>query len=73
MTQANGVDQDQSAKEIRCSTATSLIGAPEPVCPLRFTDGYEIHFVTRYQPVSMNGLATNSLSLDFGMNFYFDL
>lgn len=37
------------------------------------TDGYEIHFITRYQPVSMNGLATNSLSLDFGMNFYFDL
>ena len=37
------------------------------------TDGYEIHFVTRYQPVSMNGLATNALSLDFGMNFYFDL
>jgi len=37
------------------------------------TDSYEIHFLTRYQPVSMKGLADYSLSLDFGMNFYFDL
>jgi opacity protein-like surface antigen len=37
------------------------------------TDGYEIHFLTRYQPVSMGGLSNYSLALDFGMNFYFDL
>ncbi len=36
-------------------------------------DGYEIHFITRYQPVSMGGRSDYSLSLDFGMNFYFDL
>lgn len=35
------------------------------------TDGYELHFITRYQPVSMKGLADYSLSLNFGMNFYF--
>ena len=35
------------------------------------TDGYEVHAITRYQPVSMRGLANYSLSLDFGMNFYF--
>lgn len=35
------------------------------------TDGYEVHFLTRYQPVSMHGLADYSLSLNFGMNFYF--
>jgi Outer membrane protein beta-barrel domain len=35
------------------------------------TDGYEVHFITRYQPVSMEGLADYSLSLNFGMNFYF--
>jgi hypothetical protein len=35
------------------------------------TDSYEIHFLTRYQPVSMRGLADYSLGLDFGMNFYF--
>jgi hypothetical protein len=40
---------------------------------LSFTlaDGYELHFITRYQPVTMNGLANYSLSLTFGMNFYF--
>jgi hypothetical protein len=36
-----------------------------------FTQGYEIHFITRYQPVSMHGLSDYSLSLAFGMNFYF--
>jgi hypothetical protein len=35
------------------------------------TEGYEVHFITRYQPVSMHGLADYSLSLDVGMNFYF--
>ena len=35
------------------------------------TEGYEVHAITRYQPVSMRGLANYSLSLDFGMNFYF--
>jgi len=35
------------------------------------TEGYEVHFITRYQPVSMRGLADYSLSLDVGMNFYF--
>lgn len=35
------------------------------------TDGYEIHFIGRYQPVSMHGMANYSLGLDFGMNFYF--
>lgn len=35
------------------------------------TDGYEVHFITRYQPVSMHGLSDYSLSLAFGMNFYF--
>ena len=35
------------------------------------TQGYEIHFITRYQPVSMHGLSDYSLSLAFGMNFYF--
>jgi Outer membrane protein beta-barrel domain len=35
------------------------------------TDGYEVHFITRYQPVKMDGLADYSLSLNFGMNFYF--
>lgn len=36
-------------------------------------DGYEVHFLTRYQPVSMGSRSDYSLSLDFGMNFYFDL
>jgi hypothetical protein len=35
------------------------------------TDGYEIHLITRYQPVSMKGLADYALTLNFGMNFYF--
>ena len=35
------------------------------------TEGYEVHLITRYQPVSMRGLADYSLALDFGMNFYF--
>lgn len=35
------------------------------------TDGYEVHFITRYQPVAMRGIADYSLSLNFGMNFYF--
>jgi hypothetical protein len=35
------------------------------------TEGYEIHFITRYQPVSMKGLADYSLGASFGMNFYF--
>ena len=35
------------------------------------TQGYEIHFITRYQPISMHGLSDYSLSLAFGMNFYF--
>ena len=35
------------------------------------TQSYEIHFITRYQPVSMHGLSDYSLSLAFGMNFYF--
>jgi hypothetical protein len=34
-------------------------------------DDYEVHFITRYQPVSMNGMANYSLSLSFGMNVYF--
>ena len=35
------------------------------------TEGYEVHFLTRYQPVSMHGIADYSLALNFGMNFYF--
>ncbi|HXR95380.1 MAG TPA: outer membrane beta-barrel protein [Rhizomicrobium sp.] len=35
------------------------------------TDSYEVRFITRYQPISMHGLADYSLALDFGMNFYF--
>lgn len=40
---------------------------------LSFTlaSGYELHFITRYQPLAMNGLSDYSLSLTFGMNFYF--
>lgn len=35
------------------------------------TEGYEVHLITRYQPMTMHGVADYSLSLDFGMNFYF--
>jgi len=35
------------------------------------TEGYEVHLITRYQPVSMRGLADYSLSGSFGMNLYF--
>lgn len=35
------------------------------------TQGYELHFLGRYQPVSMHGLSDYSAGLDFGMNFYF--
>lgn len=35
------------------------------------TEGYEVHFLGRYQPVSMHGLSDYSLGLDLGMNFYF--
>ena len=35
------------------------------------TESYEVHFLGRYQPVSMHGLSDYSMGLDFGMNFYF--
>ncbi|MGH6829112.1 MAG: outer membrane protein [Rhizomicrobium sp.] len=35
------------------------------------TDGYEVHFITRYQPLSMNRVANYQLSLNVGVNFYF--
>jgi len=35
------------------------------------TEGYEVHFIGRYQPISMQGLSNYSLGLDFGINFYF--
>jgi len=34
-------------------------------------DGYEVHLITRYQPLSMGERNNYSLSLSFGMNFYF--
>jgi opacity protein-like surface antigen len=36
-----------------------------------FTDGYEVHLLTRYQPLSMGDRTNYSLSAGFGMNFYF--
>lgn len=36
-----------------------------------FIDGYEVHFLTRYQPLSLGGRASYALTLNVGMNFYF--
>ena len=64
--------QDGTVKDTRAST--TLLHGDEfnwragGGFSFSFDGGYELHIIGRYQPLSMNGLATNVMSIQTGFN-----